>query len=139
ECDADAPTAQLPPDTNRRVTAACEATRREAATRLGRARRPGTETRLRRYLSRNLRAVRDQFAEDDEGLRRVSILQQIFLDHLPQNVLDQLEEVRRMELTGSVLIHRLEALRDRYRLNPPEPDEAAAPAADAEVIRTICS
>jgi hypothetical protein len=44
-----------------------------------------------------------------------------------------------MEFTGSLLIRRLEALRDRYRLNPPEPDETAAPTADAEVVRTICS
>lgn len=44
-----------------------------------------------------------------------------------------------MELTGPSLIRRLEALRDRYRLNPPEPDDQASPAASAEVVRIVCS
>ncbi|HET8629731.1 MAG TPA: helicase-related protein, partial [Thermomicrobiales bacterium] len=55
ECTPETPAAPLPPDTNARVTAAYEATRQEAASRLGRARRPGGDTRLRRYLARELR------------------------------------------------------------------------------------
>lgn len=54
--------------------AAYEATRREAATRLGRARRPGSDTRLRRYLSKKLRAARERHAEESEELRRIGIL-----------------------------------------------------------------
>ncbi|HEY7065080.1 MAG TPA: helicase-related protein [Chloroflexota bacterium] len=138
ECDPDTPGARLPADTNQRVTAAYEQTRRDAAGRLGRARRPGSDTRLRRYLSRQLRAAREQFAEDAEELKRVGVLQQIFLDHLPTSVLGELEEARRMELTGVSLIRRLEALRERHRLNPAESD-AAGPPAEAEVVRIICS
>ncbi|MDP9378754.1 MAG: phospholipase D-like domain-containing protein [Chloroflexota bacterium] len=139
ECDKDMAAAPLPPDTNRRVTAACEATRQEAATRLGRARRPGLDTRVRRYVSKQLRLAREQHVEDAEELRRIGILQQIFLDHLPSNVLTEIKEIQRMELTGSSLIGRLEAIRQRHRLNPPEAEDIGAVPADGEVVRTICS
>jgi hypothetical protein len=139
ECTPETPAAPLPADTNERVMAAYEATRREAEPRLGRARRPGSDTRLRRYLSRHLRRARDDCADDAEELKRISILQQIFLDHLPANVLSELEEVRRMDLTGASLLRRLEALRERHRLNPAEPEDSASTAATTEVIRIICS
>jgi hypothetical protein len=138
ECAPDARSAPLPLDTNERVMAAYAATRAEAEGRLGRARRPGADSRLRRYLSRQLRAAREQRSDDAEELRRIGVLQQIFLDHLPANVVGELEEVRRMELTGASLVRRLEALRERHRLNPTEQEEAA-PASAAEVIRIICS
>ena len=118
---------------------AYDAARRDARARLGRARRPTSDTRLRRYLSRALRSARDAASGDQEELRRIGILQQIFLDHLPRNVLQDLEEVRRMEFEGSSLIKRLEAMRLRYRLNPPDADEAAAEPVDAEVVRIVCS
>lgn len=60
----------------------------------------------------------------------------LFLDHLPTNVLSELNEVRRMELAGFSLVRRLEAIRERHRLNPPE---AGARPADVEVMRIICS
>jgi HKD family nuclease/superfamily II DNA or RNA helicase len=139
ECSPDTPHAPLPADTNQRVMAAYEATRHEAVSRLGRVRRPTTDTRLRRYLSRQLRAAREQASEDPEELKRIGILQQIFLDHLPSNISSELDEVRRMEISGLALLRRLEALRARYRLNPPDPDEVAIPTAETEVVRIICS
>lgn len=139
ECGPDTPGTILPPDTNRRVTAAFEATRRDAEGRLGRSRRPGTDTRLRRYLSKQLRAAREGRDDDHEELKRIGVLQQIFLDHLPANVLSELEEVRRMELAGASLIRRLVALRERHRLNPVgQESDGLAPAA-TEVVRIICS
>jgi hypothetical protein len=42
-----------------------------------------------------------------------------------------------MELAGFPLVRRLEALRERYRLNPPE-SPANGPAA-IEVMRMVCS
>jgi len=118
--------------------AAYDATRNEAQARLGRARRPISDTRVRRYLSRELRLARDESREEPEQLRRVGVLQQIFLDQLPSNIAAELQEVRRMELTGESLIRRLEAMRERYRINPAESDDGLTPAA-AEVVRIVCS
>jgi hypothetical protein len=139
ECEPDTPAAPLPADINQRVTAAYEATRRDATTRIGRARRPGTDSRLRRYLSRQLNLARESADVDAEEVRRIGILQQIFLSHLPPAVLSELQEVRRMELSGASLIRRLEALRERHRLNPPDPADEAAESASVDVVHTVCS
>ncbi len=139
ECEQDAPATSLPVDTNHRVTAAYEATRNEAETRLGKARRPTTDTKVRRYLSKQLRLAREAHSENADELRRVGVLQQIFIDHLPPTVMAELKETQRMELTGASLIGRLEAIRRRYRLNPPDPDEGDSPPGEAEVVRIICS
>ncbi len=138
ECAPDTPGALLPPDTNPRVMAAYDATRREMAGRLGRARRPGTDTRTRRYLSRHLRTAREQ-TTDDDALRRISLLQQIFLGHLPATVVNELAEIPRMELTGETLIRRLDALRERHRLTAPDLDETATAPTATEVVRIVCS
>lgn len=120
--------------------AAYTAVRGEAASRLGRARRPMSDTRARRYISRELRAARAMYAENGEELRHIDVLRQIFLDHLPATVMRELQEVQRMELRGGSLIRRLDALRERHRLNPQEPDEDPSEAAvDVEVVRIICS
>jgi len=139
ECDKVTPEAPLPPDTNRRVTAAYEATRTEAETRLGKARRPTTDTRVRRYLSKQLRLTREAHTGDADELRRIGVLQQIFTDHLPATVMAELKETQRMELTGASLTGRLEAIRRRYRLNPPDPDDEDSTPREAEVVRIICS
>lgn len=65
------------------------------------------------------------------------MLQRIFLDHLPNAVLAELEEARRMELTGSSLVRRLEALRERRRLNPSESSDVSH--THVEVMRIVCS
>lgn len=137
ECLPETPAAPLPADTNARVMAAYEAMRRDTTGRLGRSRRPSGDSRLRRYLARELRALRTLERDADE-LRRISILQQVFTDYLPSNVVADLEDVRRVDLRGEDLIRRLEALRERHRLQPAQEDaDASSPA--VEVVRTVCS
>lgn len=65
------------------------------------------------------------------------MLQRIFLGHPPQHVIAEWNEARHMDLTGIALLRRLEAVRERYRLNPPESGGADAP--EAEVMRIVCS
>ena len=49
-----------------------------------------------------------------------------------------LGEIRNLRLEGSVLLTRLEALRERYRLNPPD-DSDRPQAQEPQVIRVVCS
>ncbi len=139
ECGPQERAAPLPADTNERVMAAYSQYRDDFASRLGRARRPGRDTRIRRYLSKHLRLAIDEAADDVDEQRRIDVLQRIFLDHLHSNVQAELGEVRKMELTGRALIVRLEALRQRFKLNPPD-DGDDEPDPDAiQVTRIICS
>jgi HKD family nuclease/superfamily II DNA or RNA helicase len=137
ECAPNTAPRPLSTDSNSRVMAAYETARRSAAARIGRARRPSTDTRLRRYLNRHLQLAHEAAKDEPEELARIDMLQRIFLDHLPNTVLAELEEARRMELTGSSLVRRLEALRERRRLNPSEPSDAGP--AHVEVMRIVCS
>lgn len=100
--------------------------------------RPSTFHRSR-TAARGALQAQPAAAGDQEELRRVSILQQIVPDHVPRNVIQDLEEVRPMQIEGSSLIRRLEALRSHYRLNPPDADDPTDDPADAEVVRIICS
>src|SRR5205085_1881973 len=109
------------------------------ASRLGRARRPGRDTRLRRYLSKHLRLAHEAAEGDTDEQRRIDVLTRIFLDHIQSNVQNELAEVRKMELTGHPLVVRLEALRQRFKLNPPELDDEEPDPTDIQVTRIICS
>ncbi len=137
ECEPNTPARPLPADTNERVMAAYNAARRDAAARIGRARRPSTDTRLRRYLARQLKGLREAAGAEPEELKRIDTIQQVFLDHLPANVMAELNEARRMEASGYQLVRRLEAIRERHRLNPS--DASGAPSADVAVMRIVCS
>jgi hypothetical protein len=137
ECRPDTPGRPLPANTNERVMAAFEMFKGEVRGRLGRARRPGADSRVRRYLSRQLNMAREQFADDQEELSRIQVLRRIFLDSLPTRVVEALQDIRDVQLEGEALIRRLEALRARYRLNPPEEDEAED--LEPQVIRIVCS
>lgn len=139
ECGPDEATKPLPDDTNQRVMAAFEHFRHDMSSRLGKARRPGGDTRLRRYLTKQFNLTREAHKDDPAELQRIGVLQRIFLDHVPANVLAELAEVRKMELEGVGFIRRLEALRLHFKLNPPDPEEDGAESPSAEVIRTICS
>lgn len=139
ECAPDESAIPLPEDTNERVMAAFSHFQREASSRLGKARRPGTDTRLRRYLSKHLNLAREQAQDDPAELQRISVLQRIFLDHMPRNVIDALGDVRKMQFEGLDLIRRLEALQLHFRLSPPDPEEDGAGAATTEIIRIVCS
>jgi len=139
ECGPDEAAKPLPEDTNARVMAAFQYFQLDISSRLGRARRPGSDTRLRRYLSKQLNLAREAHKDDPAELQRIGVLQRIFLDHIPGNVLAELAEVRKMQLEGLGLARRLEALRQHFKLNPPDPDDTEDQLASAEVIRTICS
>jgi hypothetical protein len=139
ECGPDESAKPLPEDTNARVMAAFEHFQHDVSSRLGKARRPGGDTRLRRYLAKQLNLAREEQKDDDAELQRIGVLQRIFLDHVPGNVLAELAEVRKMELEGVGFIRRLEALRQHFKLNPPDPDEEQVESPSADVIRTICS
>ena len=56
---------------------------------------------------------------------------------VPQ-VENALSEIRELRLEGSALRTRLEALRERYRLNPPA-DSDRSQAQDPQVVRIVCS
>ncbi len=137
ECKPDTPARPLPPKTNERVMATFGQFKEESRSHLGRARRTTSDTRLRRYLSKQLNLLRAHYKDDPTKLRRVDTLRLIFLDHLPPRVEAALRDVRDLGLEGDVLVRRLEALRERYRLSPPDPEEAREQ--EPEVIRIVCS
>ncbi len=135
ECDPDTPAAPLPADANARVMAAFDAFRSDMGGRLGRSRRR-RDTRNRRYLSRQLNIIRRR----TEGGERehAETLRRVFLADVPPQAESHLTAIRDMRLEGDSLIARLNALRERYRLNPP--DEGAPPQPPAPApARVVCS
>jgi hypothetical protein len=137
DCQADTSPMPLPANTNERVMAAFETFKEEARKRLGKARRPSSDTRLRRYLSKHLNLLRAQHKGNATELLRIDVLRQIFLDSMPARVEAALRDVRDLGIEGDALIRRLEALRMTYRLNPPQEDDSQEQA--LEVVRIVCS
>ena len=137
ECDQDAPAQPLPRETNARVMRAFEAFQTDFRQRLGRARRP-RNTLARRYVSRQLNLARQSMETTPEDVRRIDTLRRIYQGDLTLAAENALDEIRRLGLQGSVLVTRLEALRERYRLNPPEDSDQAQPA-EPQVVRIVCS
>ena len=136
ECLPETPLAELPSDTNERVTAAFDAFQQQASRRLGAARRR-SDTRNRRYISRHLSLALDQAMEEGSDTQPIITLRRIFLGDLPSRVESHLTEIRNLRLTGSALLTRLQALRERYRLSVPESADHGAPT--PSVIRVVCS
>lgn len=137
ECEADSQPEPLPEDTNQRVMAAFEDFRRDTARRLGSLRRR-SDTRNRRYLSRQLNLAREEAAASEDGdVQSISTLMSIFLGELPSAAESQLTEIRGMQITGSALLTRLRALRERYPLNPPGQFDNTLPT--PQVVRIVCS
>ena len=137
ECDRDTPAQELPGDTNERVMAAFDAFKSDFRKRLGRARRP-RDTRARRYVSRHLRMAMDRAGQDTSERRRIEDLRRIFLGDLTQQVENALGEIRNLRLEGRALRTRLDALRERYRLNPPDDSDQSQPP-EPQVVRIVCS
>ena len=137
ECQPDAPAEPLPPKTNERVMRAFEAFRTEVQQRLGRARRP-RNTLARRYVSRRLNQARADLETSPDLAMRSDTLRRIFLADLPSGAENGLEDIRRLGLQGSVLITRLEALRERFRLNPPDNSADRHPP-EPQIVRIVCS
>ncbi len=138
ECEPQIPAAPLPEATNERVMAAFERFKEESRRTLGKARRPGADTRVRRYLSKQLNIARQQVIDDADALRQLDVLRQIFLDSVPPQVEAGLRDIRELRLEGQILVRRLQALRERYRLNPPEDDDDAG-RVEPRVVRIVCS
>ena len=136
ECQPQTPAQPLPDSTNDRVMAAFGAFQREFAQRLGRARRP-RNTRARRYVSRQLRAARE-VADDPAEIRRLDVLSRVFNGDLPPQVESALGDIRNLQLEGRVLLRRLEALRERFRLSMPHDSNRGA-TPEPEAIRIVCS
>ena len=135
ECGPDEPTRPLPDDTNERVMAAFAAFQADLSRRASAPRRR-PDSRNRRYISRRLNIAREQAAGVDQ--RRIDTLRRIFLADVPQQVETALTEIRNMGIEGDWLVRRLHALRERYRLNPPDDDsEPASP--EPQIIRIVCS
>lgn len=137
ECLPTTPAEPLPKDTNERVMAVFESFRSDFQRRLGRDRRP-RDTRARRYVSRHLSMAMREAREDTVLLRRIEVLRRIFLGEVSPQVESALGEIRNLRLEDSVLLTRLEALRERHRLNPPDDADGALPT-EPQVIRIVCS
>ena len=137
ECEPDTPAQDLPPQTNERVMAAFEGFKNDLRRRLGRSRQR-IDTRNRRYMSRELNIARDSVVGNASFNRRISDLRAIFLNDVSDPVDRALTEIRNLKLEGETLVRRLEALRERFRLNPPQESESDRMPAP-EVVRIVCS
>ena len=119
ECAPETPAQPLPDGTNERVMAAFRTFRTDFQRRLGRARRP-RDTRARRYVSRQLSVATRAASGNPTDARRIEVLRRVFIGELPAQVESALSEIRELRLEGPAFRTRLEALRERYRLNPPD-------------------
>ncbi len=135
ECVPDTPSQPLPQDTNERVMAAFELFRADSSKRLGRS-RIRVDSSNRRYVSRQLNIARERL--EDAEKPRVEVLRRIFLASVSPQVESALTEIRNTRIEGHGLIRRLEALRERHRLNPPEDSERDSPR-EPRIIRIVCS
>ena len=136
-CEPDTPTRELPEQTNERVMASYEEFKNELRRRLGRSRQR-IDTRNRRYISRQLNIARDSVSGSTSFNRRIDDLRAIFLKDVSDPVDRALTEIRNLKLEGETLVRRLEALRERFRLNPPRESASDGPR-EPEVVRIVCS
>lgn len=137
ECEPETPARELPEQTNERVMAAFEEFKADLRRRLGRSRQR-IDTRNRRYVSQQLNRARDSIAGSASSNRRINDLRAIFLNEVSDPVDRALTEIRNLKLEGETLVRRLEALRERFRLNPPRESEVDV-AQQPEVVRIVCS
>ena len=137
ECGPGTLAQPLPEDTNQRVMAAFDAFRTDYQRRLGRARRP-RDTQARRYISRQLNIALREAAGTPSDVAQIEVLRRMFMADLSPQVENALSEIRELRLEGSALRTRLEALRERYRLNPPDESEHSQ-IQEPQVVRIVCS
>ena len=137
QCEPETPAQALPEGTNERVMAAYDRFKQDLSRRLGRSRQR-VDSRNRRYVSRELNIARDARSVDTAFVRRVNVVRSVFLNEVSPAVDEALTEIRNLKLDGEVLVRRLEALRERYRLNPPEGSDSGA-TRGPQVVRIVCS
>ncbi len=136
-CEPETPASELPAKTNERVMEAFKIFQSDVRRRLGRTRQRG-DSRNRRYVSRELNIARAALDGDAAASRRISELRNIFLGDLAPQVDAALTEIRDLRLQGDVLARRLEALRERFRLNPREMTTQTEED-QPEIVRIVCS
>lgn len=137
ECQPDTPAQSLPPQTNERVMAAFDQFQEDLGKRLGRSRRRA-DSRNRRFISKQLGIIRSESRENSAEVQKIETLRTIFLDDLSPQVENALTDIRNMRLDGQALLRRLEALRFRYRLSPPD-DSEMSQLLEPQVVRVVCS
>lgn len=76
---------------------------------------------------------------EEAAKHRVDVLRRVFLGDLPRQAEHALTEIRKNGVDGWPLVRQLEALQDRYRLNPPPADSLSNEAQLPRVIRVVCS
>ena len=136
ECAPDEPAQPLPLDTNKRVMAAASAFSAGMERRSLSAARRRPDTRNSRYLSRQLNAARETLPPTYS--RRIDILRRVFVNSPLQPQVDRAAtEIRNLGVEGEALVRRLEALRERYRINPADAPQPDAPA--PRIMRIVCS
>ena len=137
QCEPDTPAQTLPHGTNERVMAAYAQFKNDLSRRLGRTRHR-VDSRNRRYLSRELNIVRNARSTDIDFVKRVNVVRSIFLNDVSPPVDQALTEIRNLKLDREILVRRLEALRERYRLNPRETSDPVR-RREPTVVRIVCS
>ncbi len=137
QCEPETPARELPEGTNERVMAAYGQFKNDLRRRLGRSRQR-VDSRNRRYVSRELNIARDSRSSDMAFARRVDVVRRIFLNEVSPAVDEALTEIRNLKLDGEVLVRRLEALRERFRLNPPDESDRSD-SERPDVVRIVCS
>ena len=134
ECLPGTPAEPLPENTNLRVSAAEQAFQSDLSAILGdNRRRISGNMRNRQFIRRQLNGV----TEDIATSQRVETLRQVFTDALPTIVENEITELRRLNLGGRELVHRLELLQERYRLNPA--DRSLDESRQNHPTRIVCS
>lgn len=137
ECAPDTPTEPLPSNTNERVTAATDAFREELRRGIGTMRRRN-DSRNRRFIAREMRFALQN--SDELGLdpRRIRNLRLTFMADLPPTADAELTNIRNSASDTVALVRRLEALRERLRLNPPDRDQQTSQR-QWHVVKPLCS
>ena len=136
KCDPHTLARPLPKKTNQRVMSAYDAFRSIPATRLVDAPR---RTENQRYVSRELNRARGHDDGDTNYLQTVERMRRIYAnrDYSP-NVDAAITVMRRENVIGRDLVHRLSRLADLYSLRPPRQTETAAEELP-HPIRIVCS
>ena len=133
QCEPDTPPVALPPDINRRVSAAATAFQSAANTAAPASGRRERNTANARYIERELGQLRLGQRNPDD-LRQTERLRAAFMGELPTDTNDRIAQLRRDGVTGAVLAAALAELQAQ-----PAPPPANTPATTGGGVRVACS
>ena len=94
--------------------------------------------RIRRYIARHLHLLANEAPSDQQRVAQIDTLRRIFMTNTMPWVESALSDIRMLNLQGEPVLTRLQALRERYRLNPPDAEDESTPP-EAQIIRIVCS